>query len=587
MDNPLSVAFNQAAPRDERSDAERVATRAAMPAAIANLMPNSAIQPFIDYIKAEAEEQAFNKSLSHTNVIPFPSTAIRDHKPGMQSVYLDDMQILVQGDYYEKPTMFGFDSMRSMVEQTPILNAIVMTRVRQVSRFCRANESGKGPGFKITTKERGAHVSSDNKKVIATMQTFFTNCGMETNPRQRKRLKRDNFHTFMAKQVRDTLTMDSAPIETEFKRNKANGIDGMYAVDGATVRLCTEEGYQGDDEIFALQVVQGQIRACYGYDDLIYEPRNPRSDVMVGGYGLGEAELLIRVVTGFLNAFNYNTSYFDKNSLPKGMMNLYGDYAEEDISAFKRYWKAMTQGSNNAWTMPVMISKNMESKAEFSKFDVDQDDAMFTKWMTFLASIACAIYSISPEEINFESFTNGTSSLSGSDTEEKLESSKDKGLRPLLSYFEETYSDFIVASMSEDYVFRYTGLDDEDDDRVFETKKLLFTVNEWRAEMDMPKITEQWGEAPINPSLLSAWQAEQQANADPQGGMDFGQPQQPGQPSGSSTASGAQGGQQQQPSDGNDFGSAPAETPDDDDKNLDDTEMTAKSFGLPIYTIGG
>ena len=73
----------------------------------------------------------------------------------------------------------------------------------------------------------------------------------------------------------------------------------MYAIDGATIRLCTEEGYRGDDEVFALQVVQGNIRAAYTYDDLIYVPRNPRTDVMVGGYGMSETELLIQTVTGF------------------------------------------------------------------------------------------------------------------------------------------------------------------------------------------------------------------------------------------------------------------------------------------------
>src|SRR5690606_737434 len=100
--------------------------------------------------------------------------------------------------------------------------------------------------------------------------------------------------------------MDAAPIETEFKRDRNLGIDGLYAVDGATIRLCTEEGYNGNDEIFALQVVQGQVRSAYTHDDLIYEPRNPRSDVLVAGYGMGEVELLVRVVTGFLNAMTLN-----------------------------------------------------------------------------------------------------------------------------------------------------------------------------------------------------------------------------------------------------------------------------------------
>src|SRR5690606_5151796 len=157
--------------------------------------------------------------------------------------------------------------------------------------------------------------------------------GWEAKPRQRMRLKRDDFSSFVAKLVRDSLTMDSMAIETEYKRDKSLGLDGLYAVDGSTIRLCTEDGYEGDDEIYALQVVQGRIRTVYTYDDLIYVPRNPRTDVLTGGYGLAETELLIRVVTGFLNAMTYNLKYFDSNAIPKGLLHLSGNYSEKDLAA--------------------------------------------------------------------------------------------------------------------------------------------------------------------------------------------------------------------------------------------------------------
>ena len=118
----------------------------------------------------------------------------------------------------------------------------------------------------------------------------------------------------------------------------------------------------------------------------------------------------------------------------------------------------MVKGINNAWTLPVMVSKDQESRASFDRFGVDVDEMMFSKWMTFLASIICAIYGISPDEINFESFSASRSSLSGSDTGEKLANSKDSGLIPLLTYLENIFSDFIIQDFSEQYVFRWTGL---------------------------------------------------------------------------------------------------------------------------------
>jgi hypothetical protein len=568
-DNALSIAYNGQAPADERSHAMSEAQQAALPSSVADMMP------VVDYVRQQYEEQEFSKALARPNVIPFPSRSIAEKKPGMQSVFVNDTYGNAMGEWRDRWSTMSFDMLRGMVDQTPILSAVIFTRIRQVKRFCRVPDGGKGPGFQIRLKDPNAKMGGDEHQSIALLQDFFTHSGWEKNPRQRARLKRDNFSNFMAKLVRDTLTMDSAPIETEYKRKKSLGLDGMYAVDGATIRLANEIGYQGDDEIFALQVVDGNIRAAYTYDDLIYVPRNPRTDVLVGGYGLSETELLVRVVTGFLNAFTYNTSYFDKNSIPKGLLHLTGDYSNEDMASFKRYWNAMVKGINNAWTLPVLVSKNQESKAAFENFGVEVNEIMFAKWMTFLTSIICAIYGIAPDEINFESFTSGTSSLSGSDTEEKLVNSKDKGLRPLLSHFEDLFSDYVVSEFGDKYVFRWTGLDEEDPQTQWDKAKTLMTWNEARkAFLNLDAKPDEIGEAPLNPVLSGAWQQAQQAASedygDPtQGGGQPGDDEQPG-----GNAGQAQGGDGDQPEDGM-F----------DAGDQDNGPEIQKSFGLPVFTV--
>lgn len=560
-DKALEVGYNPAAPYDEQRDALSVAQKAAMPSSVTDMLP------IVEFMRAQYEEQAMTKALTKPNIIPFPVANNNKKSTGMQSVYLDDRRIQTFGDYYEHPGSFNYDMMRIMVDQTPILSSVILTRQRQVRRFCRVQESGKGPGFAIRSKDPSAKLGKQETDSIKLLEGFFTNCGWESSPRQRMRLKRDNFSQFMAKITRDSLILDSAPIETEWKRNRALGLDGFYAVDGSTIRLCTERGYQGEDEIYALQVVQGNIRAAYTYDDLIYLPRNPRTDVTVGGYGFSETELLVKVVTGLLNAMTYNLKYFDSNAIPKGLLHLSGDYAAEDLSAFKRYWNAMVKGINNAWSLPVMVSKNNESKASFENFGVDVNEIMFSKWMTFLTSIICAIYGMAPDEINFESFTAGTSSLSGSDTEEKLINSKDKGLRPLLSYFEDIFSDYIVAEFTDKYVFRWTGLDELDQTQSWTEEQALLTVNEARKARGWEETKEDWGNAPLNPSMQSAYQASKQAGQEDYGNPDAGgggfQPQgdEDPNPAGGDAGGGDAGGQD------------------------DNGEEMQKSLGLPVWRL--
>lgn len=573
-DTAAKIAYNESAPADERLDAQTELQKATFDPASVNA---ERMLPMVEFMREQYEDQELSKALAKPNIIPFPSRAVRNKEPGMQSVWLDDRQFALVGDWYERPTAFSFQNMRAMVDQTPVLSSVIFTRIRQIERFCRVQGAGRGPGFRIALKDDKAKPGEDESRSIILLQDFFLNNGWETKPRQRMRLKRDNLSGLMSKLVRDSLTMDSAPIETEWKRDKSLGLDGLYAVDGGTIRLCSEDGYRGEDEIFALQVVEGNIRTAYTYDDLIYVPRNPRTDVMVGGYGLAETELLIRVVTGFLNAFTYNTKYFDSNQIPKGLLHLSGNYDDKDLAAFRRYWNAMVKGINNAWTLPVMVAKDGESKASFENFGVEVNEIMFAKWMTFLTSIICAIYGIAPDEINFESFTAGTSNLSGSDTEEKLINSKDKGLRPLLSYFENLFSDFIVSEFSDKYVFRWTGLDEEDEQRAFERQKLTMTWDEMRAVDGLDPVGGSLGTAPINPSLLGAWQAENQSQ-----NQDFGQPGQmpPGDPG--------------DDADGEDFGSPGGENDTGADFGAPDVGNTdgaegdedmQKAFGLPVFRI--
>jgi hypothetical protein len=518
-DKASSVASDENAPQDERQAASTELTKSVVGGSLGDLIPARELTPVIDFIREGLVEDGMLKA---GNIVPFPSDRARKGERGPQSVTFDDWQVATQGEYWERPSLLGFDSLRAMVEQTPILNAVVFTRVRQIQRFCRVADNNKdNPGFEIRHIDKNHELAADETESIELLNRFVMNCGWEFKPRRRKALKRDSFATFMAKVARDTLTLDSVGIETEWKRNKALGMDGFYAVDGGSIRLCTEQGYEGDDEIFALQVVQGRISCAYGYDDLIYEPRNPRTDVRACGYGLSETELLIRVVTGFLNAMTLNIKGFDSNAIPKGMLHLTGNYAENDINAFKRYWNSMVKGVNNAWSLPVMVSKDQESKASFEKFGVEFDEMYFAKWMTFLTSIICAIYGMSPSEINFDSFTGGsTSALSGSDTAEKLAASKDSGLRPVLSYFENLMTDYVVGDFSDKYVFRWTGLDPQDPKTKQETRILISTLNEVRAEEGKPPIDGLMGDAPLNQTLLQVYMAE---NA-PQQEEDFGTP---------------------------------------------------------------
>ena len=608
QDDARAIAFDPTAPAGERYDANAELGKAFRPLA-SELIPAENLRPIIDFINDGLAEAEMMKARG--TVMDFPGRLRAPPARGMQSVYLDDLGIVAMGEYYDKPSVLDFDALRNMVDQTPILSSVVMTRIRQVSRFTAPSEDG-GPGFEIRHVDRKHKLTAGETESCRLLGRFVNNCGWEMNPRKRLLLRRDSFAQFMAKSIRDSLSMDASPIETEMKRNRDLGIDGFYAVDGASIRLCSEDGYRGKDEIFAVQTIAGRLTTAYTREDLIYQVRNPRTDVRLGGYGLGEPELMIRIVTGFLNALTYNIKGFDENAIPKGLLHLSGNYSAEDLSSFKRYWNAMVKGVNNAWTLPVMVSSDQDSKASFEKFGVEFNEMYFAKFMTFLTSIICAIYGMDPTEINFESFAASKSSLSGDDTTEKLAASKDKGLRPLMAFYESVMTDFVIGAFDDRYCFRFVGLEDEDQKWIQQVKGQILSVDEQRAELGY----ERWsrvntdgpdlGGAPLNPSLMGPWMQGMQGMQAQKGG-DFGQPEgddgkgpdmsaQPGQ--------GVQGrppgdGGQKAPGEGGEFGQPPAgeqEPPRPDkppggkqaapDAGDDDGEDAAFSKAYRVWVVG-
>ncbi|MBT9100025.1 phage portal protein [Methylovulum psychrotolerans] len=506
MDNPFTAAFNPQAPVAERTDALAGLHRAHLPGD-GEVLPADAVQELLAWV----QEAELAKAL-----VAYPSYAAQHGRAGMQSVGLDEFQARSQGEYWERPLTLTAEGLRSMVTQTPVLNAVILTRTRQVQRFCRICDSDTAlPGFQVGHVDRKHSPSRAELEQMAVLNKVISHCGFEFSARRRKALRRDSFAQLMAKATRDSLVLDAVALELELKNTRDLGIDGLYAVDGATIRLCPEQGYRGDPDIYAVQVVNGQVRTAYRYEELIFEPRNPRSDVASAGYGFPEAELLVRVVTCFLNAMALNSNVFDKNSIPKGVLHLFGNFDSNDVAAFRRYFNNMVRGVNNTLNLPVLVSKDQASKVQFEKFGVDFNEMMFAKWMTFLTSLICAVYGMSPSEINFDSFSGGTAStLGGSDTAEKLAASKDSGLRPLLSYFENLFTDFVVTDFNPDWCFRWTGLDVENPAQRFELRKTVLTLNELRAEEGYQALATPLGEAPVDPALLGAWLHLQEAGAD-------------------------------------------------------------------------
>ena len=148
--------------------------------------------------------------------------------------------------------------------------------------------------------------------------------------------------------------------------------------------------------------------------------------------------------------------------------------------------------------------------------------------MDFLIKIAASCYMIDPIEVNFQYGNSGQkASLVESSNKEKITESKERGLRPLLRFFEQCMNKYIIWPTNEDFEFEFVGLDahthNEVADLAMKQVKSYKTVDEIRAADDLPPLPDGAGEIILDPTWMQNHMAQQGGmGGDEEGGFGEG-----------------------------------------------------------------
>jgi hypothetical protein len=316
-------------------------------------------------------------------------------------------------------------------------------------------------------------------------------------------------------------------------------------VDAATIRVASEDiqqeatqigGLKKNEEVKYVQVINGTIQAYFTANDLAFGVANPRTDIKIAGYGYGELEMLIHQVTSHLWAEEYNSRFFSQGGTTKGILNLKGNatapIAPHQLESFKRQWLSQVSGLTGAWKTPVVSVDGLE----YINVSQSNREMEFEKWMNYLINVACAVYQIDPAEINFPNRGgaggSGGGGLGDGGIEDRLNHSRDKGLRPLLRFVESMINKHIVSKFDQRFVFSFVGIDAKSEKELAQLRqmdvKVFRTVNEIRKEQGLPKL--EGGDIILDPAYIQYLnnQAQQemqkqqmsQAAADDQGQGD-------------------------------------------------------------------
>lgn len=444
----------------------------------------------------------------------------------LHAYYENPIRLATAMNYKDKPSSLSYNILYQMSVRNSVIAAVIATRINQISTFTKPKRfSVDGVGFEIRLRDPQEVPTKKQQEVIRSIETFLENCGY-TNDNET-----DDFDTFIRKIVRDSLTYDQACFEIVPDRKGRPA--QILVVDAATIRAASED-YKGEtmwdkappknnEKVKWVQVIDNTVVAWFTKDELAFGVRNPRSNINLQPYGFSELEQLIQQITSHLYAEEYNSKFFSQGGTTKGIINLKaepnGIGNKEQLESFKRQWRAQVNGMEGAWKTPVLQVPN---GIEYINVSQSNRDMEFNQWMNYLINIVCAVYAIDPAEINFANNGGavGQSSVFENSQEQKLKHSKDKGLKPLLRFIESIINKWVVSKFSQDYVFVFTGLDEQSEDEKAEldTKhvKTWKTVNEIRKDHGEEPIDD--GDVILDPSWLN-YHTQQQMAAQ-QGGQD-------------------------------------------------------------------
>lgn len=414
-------------------------------------------------------------------------SAVNSNRNQHKAYLFDPFSAVVDGNgYKQKNNNISFDLLKR-VSKIPIIKTVHQTRIFQVQNFLKFQTDDQKEGFTIRRKlsrfeDVSNKVTDEDRRVIEYIADFIENSRKPVKKKSNginfdaaKWDEFDDFDDFVRLILNDTYTFDQIAVENV--RSRRFELLSYKAIDASTVRYLdtidrrfkSSTMYDNDRVNGFLpkfgQVYNGQLlNDQYTNQPIVWYPwelsfgiRNRSTDIYSNNYGISELEILIDVISYFLYGFNYNGNFFKNGSNPKGFLNIKGEANTNAVESFKQMWRSMVGGAGNEHKIPMFEG----TEVNWVRMQENNRDMEFHKWIEFLIVMICSVYCIDPSEMGFN--FEGSSRMFGQDGQkERLNHSKNKGLKPMLSFLQKFISKYIVSEINPDFEFVFTGVDLED-----------------------------------------------------------------------------------------------------------------------------
>ncbi len=425
---------------------------------------------------------------------------------------------------------------------------IIGLRSDDILRYATISSQPWRPGWQIKPLDSNEKITNELRKEIREAEQFILNSGYGEefmDPLQRDAELRCSFSKFLLEILRDSLVYDGIAIWTD--RDTRGRIRSYAPLPAGHIRLLArpdkakiKEVHEGELNFYGETSLTGKhpeinpnnppfavavdetnnIVQTFTREDLIWYTRNPRVDAEIGGYGYPELEIAITLVTGFNNAIQFNADIFDKNSIPKGILAIKGNFTQRQFDALGRIWDNLQRGARNSWTLPAI---QLSEKGEIEVINLEplrKEPAYYSNLINLFMGALSTVYRIPVHRLGYK--ISGTERDSRPDTPKSLADDDDIGLPALLGHIEILLNTYFVSNRWPHLRFTFTGKSTKEDARLYEAHMLAMTVDGRRrliglpsyeedlprgADEDMVKAARWMGMAPVDPAGIAVYQS--------------------------------------------------------------------------------
>jgi len=526
--------------------------------------------------KKKTQTQTSSNSVTATYLPPDYTKAAREAKQLIRNIDKKVLKQVPKGVHYDWLNNSAFNNivyprdkipdrlLRLVERRNGVVGAIVTLRVQQAIEFSEISHDRDVPGWEFALVDSKATPTKEQEKQKSFLENFLKNGsredyeGIESDP--------SDIRERLTKFVRDRILIDK--ITWEVERDRKGEAIALWVLDGATILPVLPGGFYGStsqigigisagfnrlseeirkarlenippvDEIEYVQELiygtsGGGITAAFRNTDLVYDLGNELNDIRYYRQGLSATEKANIAIVAFINSLTFNSNGLSRGAIPKVAiaMGKESGYTQEQLEDAQDEWMANFSAMDGQWNIPLL-----NGDAKVLNLLPNNRDMEYQKYLEFTGALTCAIMGVDASEIGLR--LNQAQSVLSENQDAKQLFSKNRGIREMLGGFAYAVNKFMRISgfkFSKEWVFRFNGLSTQDKGFESDLRKKdvesIKTVDEVRAEIDLPPLPDGKGGIILNTVFMQAQQmAQQQAAMEAQGqggedesGQDFGE----------------------------------------------------------------